>query len=143
MHLGNAENMMPDDFGSYDQEVERRIMSQNVNPRPKQQMRPNYPRPVANFHKPPTPAGSKMVRPTQPSVTSKKHIVDEIIDEINASEEAELTREILDAARKANVSIYGVLKEYSIYEEQRDFAIMRTNLIKDAIRKSTGWIGPG
>ena len=113
MHLGNAENMMPDDFGSYDQEVERRIMAQNVNPRPKQ-MYPNYPRPVA----------------------AKKHIVDEIIEEINASEEAELTREILDAARKANVCV-------SIIETSSHKSDVEAMKIQKIIRHTTGWIGPG
>lgn len=73
---------MPDDFGIYDEEVEKRIkMSFNVNLRPK-----------AKFHSPPAPGSTRSNR------TQNKEIVyDEFDDEM------ELSREIAKAAKKAGI----------------------------------------
>lgn len=63
-----------------------------------------------------------MVRPDFPAPKPKKVTVTDVsnsalakkADDVfyNDFDDAELTREILEAARKTNVSIYGVLKEH-------------------------------
>lgn len=105
---------MPDDFGCYDEEVERRIkMSYNVYPRPKTPIK---------CHKPPAPAGPKP-RDFGEHVTE---FLREYVDE-----ETELTLEIAEACRKAGIPTEGL-------------NIPKPSAPKNVqIMSGTGWLGPG
>ncbi len=69
-------------------------MVRNVNPRPNKMVRPSFP-----------PLAQMFTGPVLYSTTSNEELYDDFTD-------AELTSQILEAARKANVSVFGVLKEY-------------------------------
>ena len=141
---------MPDDFGCYDEEVERRIkMSRPIYPRPKPPLPP--PKPFATVNivgsitDPANIAKIKeayekeemvMVRPTHPPVKCHKPPAPasgrkqepeyEYIDE-----ETELTREIAEAAKKAGIPTEGL-------------NIPKPSPPKNVqIMSGTGWLGPG
>lgn len=136
---------MPDDFGSCDEEVIRRIkMAQNVNPRP----RVKAGKPIAtvnivgsitdpaNIAKIKAAYEEVMVRPThppapiyqQPPPLQKK--ITEFFDEQEyIDEETELTKEIEEAARKA-----GILPRENLPKPSPP---------KNVVIKGSGWMGPG